>query len=73
MRWRKNPDGDGPDFVHWFPRSCDGHLLHLTFATGRWDSLNKCYFPSFLADLEKRGYDLKTLEFTIRLKEEAKP
>jgi hypothetical protein len=62
------------DFLIRFPRSCDGHLAHYVFAGERqritygeereregpvvWD-------PSFVQDLEKRGYDTTTLRFEV--------
>lgn len=50
-------------------RSADISLLHFTFASptylpGRFDPE-----PSFLKDLERRGYDLTTFRFSIRKKQ----
>ena len=63
-RWRRNPDGMGPDLVFYFPSSPDGHLLHSAFnhTVVRDDR-------SLVAELEHRGYDITTLEFTIRKKD----
>jgi hypothetical protein len=71
-RGRKNHDDDGPGIVYWYPRKVDGNLLHYTIGVDRYDGFNKLA-PSFLKELEKRGYDLTTLEFTIRLKEDENP
>jgi hypothetical protein len=63
-RWRKNLGGCGPDLVFYFPRKPDGHLLHSFFnypAKGE----KRC----LVAELEARGYDITTLQFTIRMKE----
>lgn len=58
---------------------CDAHLLNNVMADKRcrpawvtdkeWDTpFPHVYQPSFLDELEARGYDLTTLKFTIRKK-----
>jgi hypothetical protein len=76
-------DGNDPDLCYFWGegiRKCDSHLLHNVLATPRlehnWDAppdssrlmLTK-YGPSFLKELEERGYDLTTLKFYVRKKE----
>ena len=65
------------DIIFYYPRSCDGHLLHGILSTKRIviDATKRSAFeavsfdPSFTDELEKRGYDIKTLRFEISLKE----
>ena len=62
-RWRRNHEGMGSDIVYYFPNKPDGGLLqyaltHCPLGESRW----------LIDELEKRGYDLQTLEFTIRKK-----
>lgn len=61
-RWRKNPDGMGPDLVFYYPTKADGHLLHSFF------SYAKIGDKTIIKALEERGYDISTLQFTIRKK-----
>lgn len=65
------------DFVVNYPRKPDGYLIlyHLLNDILRFDlnkSLNKDKSPyniyNFKKELEDRGYDLKTLKFSIELK-----
>ena len=56
-RWRANGDGSGPDVVIYYPCVADGHLLNSALCT-----------QGFIQELERRGYDLTTLQFTIRKK-----
>ena len=68
------------DFRVWYPRSCDGgfalsHIVNGTF------TCTKCFqfiVPigaqdgrSFVEELEARGYDPKTLRFTIKRKKQS--
>lgn len=72
VRWRKHAEGRGrPGLVFWYPKRPDGWLLHSVMADERYrPSVSGPVFePSFVKELEARGYDLATLEFTIRLKE----
>lgn len=56
------------DFLIRFPTKPDGHLAHYVFncehprPNGEWT-------PSFVAELERRGYDTKTLRFSVERKE----
>jgi hypothetical protein len=62
VRWRKNPDGIGPDLVFYYPTSpVDGHLLNDFFNYAKYGS-----DLSLVEELKRRGYDIKTLQFTIR-------
>jgi hypothetical protein len=67
------------DFVVKYPRSCDGNLaLHHIVSDNLHHVMpnkeNKKEYPynfevfNFVKELEKRGYDLKTLKFSIKLK-----
>ena len=66
------------DFVVKYPRPCDGALAinHLVNDQLRYvlPSLSKQEYPynweleNFIKELEKRGYDPKTLKFSIELK-----
>lgn len=64
------------DFVVKYPRKCDGSLAlsHLLCVQMRFDllKLGRSKLPyetyNFKEDLEKRGYDLSTLRFSIELK-----
>lgn len=44
------------------PAACDGHLLHSFFSYTKIDD------KSLIEELENRGYDITTLQFTIRRK-----
>jgi hypothetical protein len=60
-----------------YPRSCDGHLAHNVFCADRmrsnwhptpenpypWD-----FDPSFVKELEARGYDVTTLRCSVERK-----
>lgn len=58
------------DFLIRFPRSADGHLAHHVLLSERmhvapnqtppWD-----FDPSFVKELEARGYDTTTLRFEV--------
>lgn len=68
------------DFLIRYPRSCDGHLAYGVFCSERrrpnyqrnaenptpweWD-------PSFVKELEARGYDTTTLRFSVQRKASA--
>lgn len=63
VRWRPNHNGDGPGLVFHYARPADGHLMHQFFACS--------HEPGGLPlkdELEARGYDITTLQFTIRKK-----
>lgn len=54
------------DLQIWSPCQPDGHLFSSL--------LSGCFgFTQFLAELVDRGYDLSTLEFTVRRKPKDKP
>ena len=63
------------DFLISYPRSPDGHLVHGIFGCKRLSrdyagpgAASFAFDPSFIDELEKRGYDLTTLRFEVRLK-----
>ena len=65
------------DFVVKYPRNCDGNLLmsHILNNILKWRiPTEKKPYPhnwdatTFIEELEKRGYDPKTLKFSIELK-----
>lgn len=64
------------DFVVKYPKSCDGSLIfyHFLSKIPIFSSSKKQYPPcdwyKFTDDLEKRGYDLTTIKFSIELKNE---
>ena len=67
VRWSKSED----DFVIYYPRSCDGHLVHHAFCGERmrFEAGNKPPFdfdPSFISELKARGYDVRTLRFSVK-------
>jgi hypothetical protein len=73
MRWGKMPR-DAPDMVMAWGAGCskrDGALLHYMLASKRmhWTDGTLTFEPSFLDELEARGYDLTTLRFSVRKKE----
>jgi hypothetical protein len=49
------------------PRSCDRHLTH--YALNCVPGVVKHDDLSFVAELEKRGYDITTLRFSVMRKE----
>ena len=73
--WSKK---DGDHVIH-YPRRCDGSLIqsHICGNNYMWDGidgkdkgwLNYRTF-NLMEELEKRGYDLKTLKFSIKLKQD---
>ena len=65
------------DFIVKYPRRCDGNLLmsHILNDILKWRiPTEKKPYPynwdttNFIDELEKRGYDPKTLKFSIELK-----
>ncbi|MEJ2043675.1 MAG: hypothetical protein P8X74_03740 [Reinekea sp.] len=69
-QWGKLPY-DNPNLCYaWgdgIPK-CDGRLLHYMFAGKRYSPIDKTWDDSFIEELEKRGYDLTTLKFSIQKK-----
>lgn len=78
--WSKR---EGNHMIH-YPRKCDGHLLHYLVSVKSpsidFDRLSESpkgsglfaikYNKSFLEELEDRGYDVKTLKISCKLKEQ---
>ena len=48
----------------------DGHLLHHVISSKDYSPFNKTWHPSFIEELELRGYDIKTLKISVRKKTE---
>ena len=61
------------DFVVKYPRRCDGNLIMNTIINDilKFNAMNRNFYNKFnlKEELEKRGYDLTTLKFEIKLKE----
>ena len=62
--------------TYWYPtRPQDGHLLHMVFSVERphvdYSKTPReiAFDPSFVKELEARGYDVTTLRFSVCLKE----
>lgn len=77
MRWGKLPHND-PDVCYVCGDGCsraDTRLLHNALAMKTPDlfaqPLFSKMFPSLLAELEARGYDLTTLHFSVRKRVES--
>ncbi len=73
MRWGKLPH-ENPDMCMVWGEGCgkrDGALLHYLLCSKRmnWRGGKPNVEPSFLEELEARGYDLTTLRFSVRKKE----
>jgi hypothetical protein len=80
--WAKPDEHNNPDLCYSWgegTKSADGHLMHWAFSSPRartnYDAplgspryLWSVYDDSFLQELEKRGYDLTTLKFSIQKK-----
>lgn len=56
------------DITYSFPDRPDGHLLHFAF-----DGMLPETGKTLLMELEARGYDLETLQFSIRKKTGERP
>jgi len=78
VRWDKSEG----DFKVWYPNRCDGgfvieHICGEHTQVGR-QICDSCHHQNshagweetFLKELEKRGYDLTTLRFTIKRKKQ---
>jgi hypothetical protein len=46
----------------------DRRLLYSAFSTRNYDEHGRLAQPSFIEELEARGYDIETLEFRIKRK-----
>ena len=70
MFYGRLPDDSAPDICYSWGDGCskrDGALLNWVMASERPGLLpGDPYFPSLLKDLESRGYDISTLEFSIK-------
>lgn len=70
VKWAALP-GEEPDLCYAMgdrvPR-CDGRLIMGAFTQRRYCPLDKKYGQSLMAELESRGYDVATLQFSIKKK-----
>ena len=53
-------------------RRCDAHFLHSVLNTARYDCFGKRE-PSIIEELVNRGYDLTTLNFSIKMHLRSEP
>lgn len=63
FEWNKKEN----DFMVHFPSRPDGSLVYSQFSTPRYCQVSKQYKQSFIKELEKRGYNLKTLKFSVEI------
>lgn len=61
--WGRAERGEPKDIVYAYPNTSDGHLLHYVFSCLQVHGEN-----SLLKELEERGYDIETLQFSIKRK-----
>lgn len=64
------------DLVFHYPRKVDGHLAHVILNSPRQKEDNEgqiVFAPSFVQELQSRGYDISTLKFSVDLLPEAAP
>ena len=61
------------DFLIRYPRSCDGHFAAYLFTAERprGHGATLTFDKSAIADLEERGYDTKTLRFSVERRKAA--
>lgn len=69
-QWGKLAD-QHPDLIYTrgegVPKS-DAHLLHSAIASKDYSPMDNQWHPSFIEELEARGYDIKTLKIIIQKK-----
>lgn len=78
MYWGRESRRSEPDIMYaWRGTSgmkCDSRLLHSVMSTRQPDFDSKPIFskmqPSFIEELEARGYDITTIRFSISKKKE---
>lgn len=78
--WGREARGENPDVIYHsgdgVPK-CDRRLLHYALSCDRMetdlDNGGIKFSPSFIAELERRGYDITTLKFSIRKKAPTPP
>lgn len=63
--WSEGED----DLKFYYPSKPDGHWLYGWFSHARWPG-GTDQNRSFLQELEERGYDVKTLRFSVERKPE---
>lgn len=45
---------------------CDAHLLHNFLTAKHYNPIDETWDSGFLDELKRRGYDIKTLKFSIK-------
>ncbi|MBE3084621.1 MAG: hypothetical protein IMZ64_00205 [Bacteroidetes bacterium] len=65
-KWVKSKN----DLIYAFPSRPDGRLLNNIFTAQRLSPGDLSIQKSFIDELTERGYDLTTLRFSIKKKEE---
>jgi nitrate reductase beta subunit len=73
VKWSKKEN----DFLIYYPRKCDGHLINDRLLGSRliYNMFKESKYEkeiSLVDELERRGYNLKTMKFEISLKDEEK-
>jgi hypothetical protein len=70
MFYGRLPDDSAPDLIYSWGEGCskrDGALLNWIIGSKRPPSIHgQKWEPSLIEELRDRGYDLSTLEFSIR-------
>lgn len=69
-QWGKMPH-ESPDLCYaWGDgvSSADGRLLHNALSSKTYSPIDKTWDDSFLEELDKRGYDITTLTFSVQKK-----
>jgi len=72
-QWGKLP-GDSPEIIYAWGDGChrgDGGLIHSMLTSPIYHFFDHRYGPSYLEQLEERGYDITTLKFSIEKKSSA--
>jgi hypothetical protein len=71
LQWGKLPK-DEPDICVLLGKDipkCDSRLLMNSFSSKRFHPNSFEFEDSFLEELEKRGYDIETIKFSIKKKQ----
>lgn len=71
LLWGKLPH-DNPDILYLWgegTHKADSRLLHYMFSSKRYAPGGMTPEPSFIEELESRGYDITTIKFSISKKD----
>lgn len=69
--WGRTRRDDNPDLCYTWGEDCskaDSYLLHYILCSGAFDPNSQKLEPSLKEELERRGYDITTLKFSIQKK-----